>query len=86
MPLTPGEADRLLLFTQAELARARRARGLLMNVPESVALIADAICEWARDGVTLDEVRQRARTILSTQDVLPNVPDVVDQIRVEARF
>lgn len=86
MPLTPGEADRLLLFTQAELARARRARGLLLNVPESVALIADAICEWARDGVTLEEVRQRARTVLSVQDVLPNVPDVVEQIRVEARF
>ena len=86
MPLTPGEADRLLLFTQAELARARRSRGLLLNAPESVALVADAICEWARDGLSLDEVRQRARTVLDVQDVLPGVPGVVGQIRVEARF
>jgi len=86
MPLTPGEADRLLLFTQAELARARRARGLLLNVPESVALIADAICEWARDGLALDEVRQRARCVLRADEVLPGVPGVVDQVRVEARF
>jgi len=86
MPLTPGEADRLLLFTQAELARARRARGLLLNVPESVALIADAICEWARDGLALDEVRQRARCVLRADEVLPGVPSVVDQVRVEARF
>ena len=86
MPLTPGEADRLLLFTQAELARARRARGLLLNVPESVALIADAICEWARDGLALDEVRERARCVLRADEVLPGVPSVVDQVRVEARF
>lgn len=86
MPLTPGEADRLLLFTQAELARARRARGLLLNAPESVALIADAVCEWARDGLSLDEVRSRARSILGVRDLLPGVPEVVEQIRVEARF
>lgn len=86
MPLTPGEADRLLLFTQAELARARRARGLLLNVPESVALIADAICEWARDGLSLDEVRERAGRVLRADEVLAGVPSVVDQVRVEARF
>lgn len=86
MPLTPGESDRLLLFTQAELARARRSRGLLLNVPESVALIADAVCEWARDGLSLDETRVRARGVLSANEVLPAVLDVVHEVRVEARF
>ena len=86
MSLTPGEADRLLLFTQAQLARARRERGLRLNVPEATALIADAVCEWARDGFTLTEARDRARTILGVDDVLPDVPEVLAEVRVEARF
>ena len=86
MALTPGEADRLLLFTQAQLARARRERGLRLNVPEATALIADAVCEWARDGLTLTEARDRARTILGADDVLPDVPEVLVEVRVEARF
>lgn len=86
MPLTPGEADRLLLFTQGQLARARRDRGLLLNVPEATALIADAICEWARDGLSLPDVRERASALLSERDVLPGVVDAVPEVRVEARF
>ena len=86
MPLTPGESDRLLLFTQAELARARRARGLRLNAPEATALIADAVCEMARDGLTLPQARDRARSLLGPDDVLDSVPDVVGEVRVEARF
>lgn len=86
MALTPGERDRLLLFTQAQLARSRRDRGLKLNVPEATALISDAVCEWARDGKTLPEVRQLASTLLTPDDVLPEVPDIVTQILVEARF
>jgi urease subunit gamma/beta len=86
MPLTPSEADRLLLFTQAELARARKARGLLLNVPEATAIIADAICEWARDGCDLSTTRERARHLLTTEDVLPGVVEVVSEVKVEARF
>lgn len=86
MALTPGEADRLLLFTQAQLARARRERGLRLNVPEATALIADAVCEWARDGLSLTEARDRAQTILSVDAVLPDVPEVLTEVRVEARF
>lgn len=84
--MTPSDADRLLLFTQAQLARARQARGLRLNAPEATALIADAICEWARDGEDLDTARSRARQVLTVHDVLPGVPDVVTQVRVEARF
>jgi urease subunit gamma/beta len=84
--LTPGESDRLLLFTQAQLARARRERGLLLNAPEATALIADAVCEWARDGLDLPTVRAQGAQILSPDDVLPEVPAVVSEVRVEARF
>jgi urease subunit gamma/beta len=86
MPLTPGEGDRLLLHLQASLAQRRRDRGLLLNVPEARALIADAVCEWARDGLGLLETRDRARTLLTADDVLAGVPDALAEVRVEARF
>jgi urease subunit gamma/beta len=86
VPLTPGESDRLLLHVQASLAQRRRDRGLRLNVPESTALIADAVCEAARDGLSLPEVLARATSLLSRDDVLDGVPDVVSEVRVEARF
>ncbi|MER7000298.1 urease subunit gamma [Streptomyces sp. NPDC000410] len=86
MPLTPTERDRLLLFTAAELARTRHARGLRLNVPEATALIADTVCEAARDGLRLAEAIERGRTVLGPDDVLPGVVDVVTEIQVEAVF
>ena len=86
MPLTPGESDRLLLHLEASLAQRRRDRGLLLNVPEARALIADAVCEWARDGLSLVETRDRASTLLTAADVLPGVAEALGEIRVEARF
>ncbi|MFG3365901.1 urease subunit gamma [Streptomyces sp. NPDC048156] len=86
MRLTPTERDRLLLFGAAELARARRARGLRLNVPEATALIADTVCEAARDGARLAEAVAVARKALGPDDVLPGVPDVVTEIHVEAVF
>ncbi|MFC9468707.1 urease subunit gamma [Streptomyces coelicoflavus] len=86
MRLTPTERDRLLLFGAAELARARRARGLRLNVPEATALIADTVCEAARDGARLAEAVERARSVLGPDDVLPGVADVVTEVHVEAVF
>ncbi|WP_329388565.1 urease subunit gamma [Streptomyces sp. NBC_01351] len=86
MALTPTERDRLLLFTAAELARSRHARGLRLNVPEATALIADTVCEAARDGLRLAEAVGRGRTVLGPDDVLPGVADVVTEIQVEAVF
>ena len=86
MSLTPGERDHLLLFTQALLAAQRRERGLRLNVPEATALIANAVCEWARDGLDLASARHRARQLLGPADVLDEVPDILTEIRVEARF
>ncbi|MER8232640.1 urease subunit gamma [Streptomyces sp. NPDC094049] len=86
MPLTPTERDRLLLFTAAELARARHARGLRLNVPEATALIADTVCEAARDGERLVDAVARGRSVLGLDDVLPGVADIVTEIQVEAVF
>ena len=86
MRLTPTERDRLLIFTAAELARARRARGLRLNVPESVALIADTVCEAARDGARLADAVVAGRRVLGPADVLPGVAEIVTEVQVEAVF
>ena len=86
MRLTPTERDRLLLFGAAELARTRRARGLKLNVPEATALIADTVCEAARDGRRLAQAIEAARGVLGPDDVLPGVAEVVTEVHVEAVF
>ncbi|SDX57652.1 urease subunit gamma/beta [Amycolatopsis xylanica] len=86
MRLTPTEQDRLLLFTAAELARARLGRGLRLNVPEATALIADAVCEAARDGKRLADAVAAGRAVLRPEQVLPGVADIVTEIQVEAVF
>ena len=86
MRLTPTDRDRLLIFTAAELARARRARGLRLNVPEATALIADTVCEAARDGRRLMEAAALGASVLTEDDVLPGVPDIVREVKVEAVF
>jgi urease subunit gamma/beta len=86
MHLTPTERDRLLLFSAAELARARRRRGLLLNVPEAIAVVADTVAEAARDGARLAEAVERGRAVLDVADVLPGVADVVREVKVEAVF
>jgi urease subunit gamma/beta len=84
--LTPSERDRVLLFTVAELARARRARGLRLNVPEATAVIADAVAEAARDGKRHEEALEVGRCVLGPDDVLPGVADVLLDVKVEAVF
>jgi urease subunit gamma/beta len=84
--LTPTDRDRLLIFTAAELARTRRARGLRLNVPEATALIADTVCEAARDGARLMEAAALGAAVLTGDDVLPGVADIVREVKVEAVF
>ena len=86
MRLTPTDRDRLLIFTAAELARTRRARGLRLNIPEATALIADTVCEAARDGARLMAAAAAGATVLGPDDVLPGVVDVVTEVKVEAVF
>jgi urease subunit gamma/beta len=84
--LTPREVERLLLFQAAELTRRRRARGLLLNQAEAVALIADEVCEAARDGLGYDGAAARGYTVVSPADVLAGVAALVPRLEVEALF
>ncbi len=86
MRLSPTELERLTIFTAAELARKRRARGLRLNVPEAVALITDEILEGARDGASVAEMISFGSTVLTTDDVMPGVADLVPMIQVEGVF
>jgi len=84
--LTPRELDKLHIFMAAELARKRKQRGLKLNHPESVALIADHILEGARDGKSVSELMSSGKTVLKKDDVLPGVLDIIHTIQVEATF
>jgi urease subunit gamma/beta len=86
MHLSPKEVDRLLLFLAAELARRRRARGLKLNYPEARALIADEICEGARDGRSVAELMGFGASILSADDVMPGVATLMGTLQVEGFF
>jgi len=86
MDLTPREKDKLLLFTAALLAERRLARGLRLNVPESIALISAAILEGARDGKRVAELMSEGRTVLTRDQVMEGVPEMIPDIQVEATF
>ncbi len=86
MELTPREKDKLLIFTASLLAERRRARGLRLNYPEAVALITAAILEGARDGRAVAELMSYGATILSREEVMPGVPEMIPEIQVEATF
>ena len=86
MELTPREKDKLLIFTAALLAERRRARGLLLNYPEAVALISAAIMEGARDGKSVAALMGEGKTILGRVDVMEGVAEMIPDIQVEATF
>ncbi len=86
MLLTPTETERLLIFSAAELARKRRARGRKLNHPEAVAIICDEILEGARDGRSVADLIGFGATILTTDDVMPGVADMMPMIQVEGVF
>ena len=86
MFLSPREIDNLYISMSAEVARKRKTRGLKLNYPESVALIADYILEGARDGKSVSELMKSGRHVLNKDDVLPGVPDLVQSVQVEATF
>ena len=86
MALTPKETDRLLVFAAAELARKRRARGLLLNHPETLAILTDEIFEEARAGRSYDEVVAHVRSVLRCSDVMDGVPEMIRVVQVDAMF
>ncbi len=86
MELTPREKDKLLLFTAALLAERRKARGLKLNYPESLALISAAVMEGARDGKTVAQLMSEGRTVLTRADVMDGIAEMIPDIQVEATF
>jgi urease subunit gamma len=86
MRLTPHEQDRLLISYAAELARRRQARGLRLNHPEATSVITDHLLEGARDGRTVAELMISGREVLSRDEVMDGVPDMLHDVQVEATF
>jgi len=86
MHLTPREIDKLLIFSAGELARKRRARKLLLNHPEAVALITAELLEAIRDGRSVSELMEFGATILTRADLMEGVPDMIEEIQVEGTF
>ncbi len=86
MHLTPRESEKLLLFLAGELAEKRRARGLKLNYPEAIALISSRLQEAARDGKTVAELMQYGATILSRNDVMEGIPEMIHEVQIEATF
>ncbi len=86
MNLSPKEKERLTVFMAAELARRRRERGVKLNHPETVAYISDWACERAREGMSVAEIRREATTLLTREDVMDGVPEMVGIVQVEPMF
>ncbi len=86
MQLTPQEKDKLLIFTAALLAERRKAKGLKLNYPEAVAYISAGILEGAREGKTVAELMSDGKTLLTRDQVMEGIPEMVQEVQVEATF
>ena len=86
MHLTPREQEKLLLFVAAELSRKRKDRGVKLNYPEAVSLITAEVLEGARDGRSVAELMQFGTTILTRDDVMEGVPEMIHEVQVEGTF
>jgi len=84
--LTDVERDKLLLSYAAELAQRRRARGVKLNYPEAIAILSSFVLEGARDGVSVSELMSRGREVLTRDDVMDGIPEILSEVQVEATF
>jgi urease subunit gamma len=84
--LTPHEQDRLLVHVAAMVARDRKARGVLLNYPEAIALLTSYVLEAARDGRPVIELMETGRHVLSRDEVMPGIPEMIESVQVEATF
>jgi urease subunit gamma len=84
--LSPHERDKLLVHVAADLAHKRRARGLRLNYPEAIAILTSWVFEAARDGRTVVDLMEAGRAVLSRDDVMDGVPELIDEVQVEATF
>jgi len=86
MHLTPRETEKLMLHFAGELAQKRKARGLKLNYPEAIALISAELMEAARDGKTVAELMQFGGTLLTREDVMEGIPEMIHEVQIEATF
>jgi urease subunit gamma len=86
MDLTPREKDKLLIFTAGLVAERRLARGVKLNYPETIAYISAALMEGARDGRTVADLMHYGTTLLSREQVMDGIPEMIPDIQVEATF
>jgi urease subunit gamma len=86
MHLTLREQERLMIYVAADVARRRRDRGLKLNYPEAMAVLAAEILEWARDGKTVAEIMTLGAKVLGSDDVMEGVPEMIHEVQVEATF
>ena len=86
MNLTPREQEKLLIYVAAQLARDRKARGLKLNYPEAIALITAEVLEGIREGKSVAELMSYGATILTVEDVMEGVPNMIDEVQVEGTF
>ncbi|MFD9726035.1 urease subunit gamma [Streptomyces sp. NPDC059072] len=86
MQLTPHEQERLLIHVAADVAERRKARGVRLNHPEAIALITSHILEGARDGRTVAELMASGRTVLTREEVMEGIPEMIHDVQVEATF
>jgi len=86
MHLTPREQEKLLVFVAAEVARKRRERGLKLNYPEAIAIITAEILEFARDGRSVSEIMTLGAQILTRDDVMDGITEMIHEVQVEATF
>jgi len=86
MHLKPREQDKLLIFVAAEVARRRRARGLKLNHPEALALITAEVLEGIRDGRSVSDLMALGATVLTREEVMDGVPEMLDEVQVEGTF
>jgi urease subunit gamma len=84
--ITPHEQERLLIHVAAQVARDRRARGLRLNHPEATAIIAAFLLEGARDGRSVAELMEAGRTVLTREDVMDGIPEMLESVQIEATF
>ena len=86
MELTPREKDKLLLFTAGLLAERRKAKGLKLNYPEAMAYLSCALLEGAREGRSVAELMSEGRTLLTRDDVMEGIPEMIPEVQIEATF
>lgn len=86
MKLTPTEQEKLLIFMASELAKQRREKGLKLNYPEAMAILSSFLMEGAREGKTVAQLMQEGKHVLTSDEVMEGIPEMIDNVQIEATF